>query len=78
MKPEIPKEEIMKTTIILLGFLFLNHISVFLYNHHIQIDASSENATALKIRFPYFPFKFSFVSIPFQLALSSIFLFCKM
>lgn len=59
MKAEIPKGEIIKTTIILLIFLFLNNISVFLYNSHIQIDASSENAMALKNRFPYFSFKFS-------------------
>lgn len=68
----------MKTTVILLVFLFLNHISVLLHNRHIQIDASSEKETTLKDRFPYFPFKFSFVSIPFQLGLWLIFFFSKM
>lgn len=58
-------------------FLFLNHISGFLHNSHIQIAASSGKTVTLKNIFPYFLSKFSFVSIPFQLGLWLIFFICK-
>lgn len=49
-------------------FLFLNHISGFLLNSHIQIAASSEQAGILKNIFPYFSSKFSFVFVLFNQA----------